>query len=187
MILHNPLHKFDVISDLNKGDNGRILTRSIEKIKILNSIIEEKSKNENERFEIDKMRELDDRNKNNLDINEINGNTNMNLNEEINEKIEIKEEKKKSLLDTKLSSTSTSTSSTSTYCEVLTSASPYDPKSSTYFGNIISQGNVLQYSNVRNVHFGVRKNSFFTGYVGNSSDVDKLGTLKLSFGVCVRV
>ena len=178
MILHNPLHKFDVISELNE-ENGRILRSKKEKNfeipieKARNSIIDGNTEDENE-TENDEHHELERIKKSYNNNNDYYANG-LTLNESNEDFDEIMAMEKEKMINSDMKAITTS--STSNNCEVVASCSPYDAKSLRYFGNIISKGKVLQYSDVRNVHFGVRKNSFFTGYVGNSSDIDKLGEL----------
>ena len=60
------------------------------------------------------------------------------------------------------------TSPSSPLCEVVSSVGAHDKLTGTFFGNVVSQGNVLQESSVHNVHFGVRNGTFFTGYLDSS-------------------
>lgn len=60
------------------------------------------------------------------------------------------------------------TSPSSPLCEVVSSVGAHDKLTGMFFGNVVSQGNVLQESSVHNVHFGVRNGTFFTGYLDSS-------------------
>ena len=62
----------------------------------------------------------------------------------------------------------TTTSSSPVSCEVVSSVGTYDKLTGTFFGNVVSRGNILQESSSHNVHFGVRNGTFFTGYLDPS-------------------
>jgi hypothetical protein len=70
------------------------------------------------------------------------------------------------------------TSATTSFCEVLADGSPYDTASSTFFGTVISRGQILQSSEIRNVHFGIRNNSYFVGYLKFTTSLASQGKIQ---------
>ena len=107
--------------------------------------------------------------------NNYNNNNNNNNNNRIspkNKNIE-RSERQKVQLNNVVKTTSSSTS----FCEVLTDGSPYDAASSTFFGTVISRGKILQSSEIRNVHFGIRNNSYFVGYLKLSTSLLSQGSM----------
>ena len=53
-------------------------------------------------------------------------------------------------------------------CEILSTISSMNE--GTFSGNVIADGKVLHSSDKHNVHFGVRNNSYFIGYVNFSDE-----------------
>jgi hypothetical protein len=190
VILHNPRGRFDILGPSSGGFGGQKLKNleseekfdsggklEVNKIREKNehehgdeNVNENKNENENldvrlevkvkkdkEYYQSNNNREMEHiqtlHNYKNIEYNNENKNSkNINMNINRGQKVQLN-----NIIKT--------TSATTSFCEVLADGSPYDTASSTFFGTVISRGQILQSSEIRNVHFGIRNNSYFVGYL----------------------
>lgn len=59
-------------------------------------------------------------------------------------------------------------------CQVVTNAGFFDVKTHACFGNIVTNGDVVQTTQKHNANFGIRNGKFVVGYINDTEILDKL-------------